>query len=326
MRTGLLYGFALAACVGAVLAPPAAAQAPGHASAWTVITCDRACLVGYLHRYMDALTHKDPSRAPFARDVVFTENDVAMPVGEGLWGSISGASDTGLEVADPSTGQAAWFGLVQEHGQNAYYAMRLRVAAGRIAEVETVVHRQTGLPAPFGDPAQYAHDPAFAETLTPEQRRPRERLRAVADSYFDTVELNDGTVFAPFDADCQRTENGISTHPRRRRGGGHRPGLRGAVQARHLPDQQAGARTPLSADRRGTRGGGRHRLLRPRQRLRQLPDHRRQDDEDGAEVAQLDLADGGVQGPGQQDLSGRGHLHLRSLFHAQSVGDAAAGR
>ena len=211
MRTGLLSAIAAAAFAGMLLAGPAAAQAPGQASAWTPITCDHACLVGYLHRYMDALVHKDPSRAPFARGVTFTENDVAMPIGEGLWGSISDASPDGLELADPMTGQAAWFGLVREHGKPAYYAMRLRVEGGRIADVETVVERQTGLPAPFGDPAQYAHDPAFAEVLTPEQRRPRERLRAVADSYFDTVELNDGTVFAPFDADCQRTENGIST-------------------------------------------------------------------------------------------------------------------
>ncbi len=47
--------------------------------------------------------------------------------------------------------------------------------------------------------------------LTPEQRRPRERLHAVADSYFNTVELNDGIVFAPFDSECARTENGIVT-------------------------------------------------------------------------------------------------------------------
>jgi hypothetical protein len=160
---------------------------------------------------MDALVHKDPGRAAFAKSVVFTENDVAMPIGEGLWGTISGASAEGLELADPSTGQAAWFGLVYEHGQPAYYAMRLRVQDGKIAEVETVVDRQTGLPSPFGDPKAYTHDPAFAEVLPPEQRRPRERLRAVADSYFSTVELNDGTVFAPFDPDCARTENGIST-------------------------------------------------------------------------------------------------------------------
>ena len=194
-----------------LIATPALAQAPGQASAWTAVACDRACLIANLHRYMDALVHRDPARAPLAKDIRFTENDVAMPIGEGLWGTISGASSDGLEVADPSTGEAAWFGLVREHGESAYYAMRIKVGGGAIHEVETLVVRKLGLPAPFGDPAQYTHDPAFAEVLPPEQRRPRERLRAVADSYFNTVELNDGTVFAPFDADCGRTENGIST-------------------------------------------------------------------------------------------------------------------
>ena len=203
----------LAAFALALASPlaPAIAQAPGKASAYTAVACDRACLIGHLHAYMDALTHKDPKRVRFAQDVMFTENDVAMPIGEGLWGTITGASDSGLELADPSTGQAAWFGLVQEHGAPAYYAMRLRVKDGRIEDVETVVHRQTGLPAPFGDVAKYKHDGAFADVLPTAQRRPRERLRAVADSYFNTVELNDGVVFAPFDAECERTENGITT-------------------------------------------------------------------------------------------------------------------
>jgi hypothetical protein len=202
-------GIALAAVLAA--GGPALAQAPGQASAWVRVACDRACLIDHLHRYMDALVHKDPSRASLARGVMFTENNVALPIGEGLWGTVSGASPSGLEVADPSTGEAAWFGLVQEHGKPAYYAMRLRVQDGKILQVETIVVRQSGLPLPFGAPDQYTHDTAFNDVLTPEQRRPRERLRAVADSYFNTVELNDGMVFAPFDADCQRTENGIST-------------------------------------------------------------------------------------------------------------------
>ena len=193
------------------LAGPAVAQAPGQPTAYRAVACDRACLTAQLHAYMDALTHHDPARARFAKDVMFTENDVALPIGAGLWGTVSGASAEGLELADPSTGQAAWFGLVQEHGSPAYYAMRLRVKDGRIEDVETVVHRQTGLPAPFGDPARYRHDDAFNQALQPAERRPRERLRAVADSYFNTVELNDGVVFAPFDAECERTENGITT-------------------------------------------------------------------------------------------------------------------
>jgi hypothetical protein len=211
MRRAVRVVFALLPL--AFLARPgsADAQPPGQASAYKSVTCDRACLIGQLHAYMDAITHHDPSRAHFAKDVMFTENDVALPIGAGLWGTISGASSDGLEAADPSTGQAAWFGLVQEHGTPAYYAMRLRVKDGRIEDVETVVHRQTGLPAPFGDVNKYRHDDAFKAVLDPADRRPRERLRAVADSYFNTVELNDGIVFAPFDAECERTENGITT-------------------------------------------------------------------------------------------------------------------
>jgi len=44
-----------------------------------------------------------------------------------------------------------------------------------------------------------------------EQRRSRERLAAVANGYFSTVELNDGNIFTPFDTECGRLENGILT-------------------------------------------------------------------------------------------------------------------
>jgi len=198
---------------GALIASGAAfAQAPGERSAVIPTDCNHACLLGFVHSYMDALVHKDPSRAHFAKDVRFTENDVEMPLGrDGLWGSISGAAPAGLEVADTTTGNAAWFGTVEEHGEPAYYAMRIKVRDGEIAEVETVVDRKGSLPAPFGDPAKLVHDPAFAEVLQPSEQRARERLIAVANGYFSTVELNDGQVFTSFDDDCQRTENGIST-------------------------------------------------------------------------------------------------------------------
>jgi hypothetical protein len=189
----------------------ALAQAPGEPSAVISKDCDHACLIGFLNSYMDALAHKDRGRAQFAKSVRFTENDVEMPLGEGLWATVSGVAQTGLEVADTLTGNAAWLGTVEEYGEPAYYAMRLKVVDRQIAEVETVVDRKGPLPAPFGDPKQLVHDPAFSEPLKPEERRPRERLIAVANGYFSTVELNDGEIFTSFDPDCQRTENGIST-------------------------------------------------------------------------------------------------------------------
>ena len=48
-------------------------------------------------------------------------------------------------------------------------------------------------------------------TTPPQEQRSRERLIAIADGYFNTVELNDGEIFTPFHKDCSRLENGIST-------------------------------------------------------------------------------------------------------------------
>ncbi|HTY48974.1 MAG TPA: hypothetical protein VMB48_04705 [Steroidobacteraceae bacterium] len=198
-------------CAAAGLPGAAWAQAPGEVSAVAGLDCDRNCLIGFLHSYLDALAHRDPGLGRFSPHVRFTENDVEMPLGEGLWGAVTGVAPTGLEAADRYTGNAAWFGTVEERGEPAYLALRIRVQGGLITEAETVVERKGGRPAPFGDPAKLHHDPAFAEILPPAQRRERERLVAVANGYFSTVEQNDGQLLTTFDPDCQRTENGIST-------------------------------------------------------------------------------------------------------------------
>lgn len=173
--------------------------------------CDHECLIGFATGYMDALLHKDPARARLAADVKFTENDVVMPIGEGIWATISSVAKTSLTAADTHTANAVWMGTVEEHGEAAYYAMRVKVRDGHISEVETVIERKPGLPAPFGDPTKLIHDPAFAQVQQPAERRGRERLRDVAYGYFSTVSRNDGDVLTLFDNDCQRMENGIST-------------------------------------------------------------------------------------------------------------------
>ncbi|HWK42881.1 MAG TPA: hypothetical protein VNR60_13255 [Croceibacterium sp.] len=195
----------------ALAAVPLAAQAPGEDSAVRIPACDRECLIDLLRDHMKALTARDPSLVKLADNVRFTENNVFIPVGTGLWNTVTAVDAEGLEAADPSTGNAAWFGSVKENGQPAIYAVRIHVSNGAIDEIETVVHRKTALPAPFGDVENMVHDAEFNQILPPEQRRSRERMLAIADSYFDTVEVNDGQVFAPFSEDCGRLENGIST-------------------------------------------------------------------------------------------------------------------
>ena len=209
---GSIRGFArLAAAVLVLAAAPLAGQTPGEPSAVIMPDCDRDCLIGHMRSHMKALAARNPAALPLAEGVRFTENNVLIPVGDGLWDTVTAVDDVGLEAADPLTGNAAWFGSVKENGAPAIYAVRIHVSDGKIDEIESVVHRKTSLPAPFGDVTRMVHDPELGQVLPPEQRRSRERMLSIADAYFDTVQVNDGQVFAPFSEDCGRLENGIST-------------------------------------------------------------------------------------------------------------------
>lgn len=193
------------------VAVPAGAQSYGERSALPRGDCARQCLEGFVGAYVAALRAKDPSRAPLASNVRFTENSVEMPIGSGLWATVSAIDNAdGMIAADPETGNAAWFGHAEENGHLVFLAMRFKVDNQKITEAETVVSRKTGMPLIFGT-GKEPHSPVWTQALTPEQQRPRPRLRAVADSYFNTVEFNNGQVFAHFKKDCSRLENGIST-------------------------------------------------------------------------------------------------------------------
>ncbi len=200
--------------VAALMLPgtQAAAQAPGADSAVIDRSCDRDCLIGFVDTYLDGLINRDPSRVPFARDVKFTENNVVMPAGgHGVWANINWISEDNMYVADADSGTAALFAIVEEHGNPAYYGLRLAVRNGLITEAQNVVVRDQGMPMPFADPYSVVHDPAWEEVIPEGERRSRERLIAIVNGYYSTVELNDGVIFTPFHEDCGRLENGILT-------------------------------------------------------------------------------------------------------------------
>lgn len=186
------------------------------ACAQTRTDCDSACLTGLVDDYLEAMIAFDGmalpgslAPLPWAESVGFTENDVGLMVGDGLWGS-STAVGEGYTLADPATGNVLWFGIVEEHGQPAYAALRLGVEGRSIAAVETIVGRE-GSPAPFAPTAGYAVDPAFAATVPASDRLPRRRLEALVAGYYDSVEQNDGTLHTEIADDCRRLTNGFAT-------------------------------------------------------------------------------------------------------------------
>ena len=58
--------------------------------------CDRVCLEGIADQYLEAMVEHDASKAPFADNVIFTENTVKLPLTEGLWFTASDLGDFGI--------------------------------------------------------------------------------------------------------------------------------------------------------------------------------------------------------------------------------------
>ena len=173
--------------------------------------CDRQCLYGFVDQYLAALVAREPARLRWAKHAKFTENNVELQIGDGLWGTITGRGAEDLRAADSPNGQVAYFGVVDERGVQSFLALRMRIEDHKISEVETIVDRKGYGPGPFGDPTTLKPVPILLEDVPPGHRTPRERMMALADGYFNTLQLNDGAIFTQFTEDCSRRENGVWT-------------------------------------------------------------------------------------------------------------------
>lgn len=181
-------------------------------SSHPVVLWDRADLYARADAYLAALAAKDPSRLAFTPDVVFTENNVQLRIGDGLWNTISACRPGyDLKCADLQQGQVSWTGVIEEAGHAAIMCLRLAFRGDAISEIETIVCRAHEL-GPFPQIEGYdAPRPLMLADVPEGERVPRDRLISIADGYFDTIQLNDGTLFTEFTDDCDRIENGLQT-------------------------------------------------------------------------------------------------------------------
>jgi len=182
---------------------PALTPAPAKRGA-----CNRACLEGFVTQYLDAMVAHDPARLPVTAGVVFTENDVPLRLGEALWRTTTAVGSYRLTLADPVSGNVGFMGTIRENGRPAAFVLRLRIDAGRIAEAETLVLRNENTAASLENAG--APDALLLEAVPAAERLPRSTLVGLANTYFEAIEQGNGGV-APFDAECNRFENGIRT-------------------------------------------------------------------------------------------------------------------
>ena len=188
--------------------------------------CNRECLYQFVDKYFDAMLSRCPCNLAFAPDAKYTENELAVDPGEGMWKTFSGRGTYRIYLADPANGEAGYYGDISEdNGLLAgMIALRMKVKDHRVTELETITVREQkrpkgGLgmntagvmtprmmdeldPAGFISPdAALLEPPAAAET--------RDLLLAATNGYWEAYSQGKVSLVS-FATQCSRRENGFA--------------------------------------------------------------------------------------------------------------------
>ncbi len=196
IRNGEIYEIEAMACLGEDIPHQ-------DSDGWS---CTRKCLADIMDQYLAALAGNDPTGAPLADDVMLVENTEKTPVGEGLWKTATGGpTEFKIIVADDDAGEVAFMGVIEENGHPTIAAIRLKVVDHEIKEIDhLVIHNEDGTPL---NPNMSYVRPPLLERLPKVERIPNDRMKEIANSYYDAIVQDNGDV-APFADECQRRENG----------------------------------------------------------------------------------------------------------------------
>jgi len=189
---------------------------PHLCAAQAAADCDRGCLNGIVDQYLRAILTHDPANAPMALSVRYTENGVELPLPDGLWRIATSVGKYRLTVADPELGEVGFFARMQENGAPILVATRLAVVDRKITQIESVIAHTSDLlgggpqghrPDVLGD----APRPQFLQTLPQGDRRSRQEMIDITNTYWTGIENNDGSRPPLFADDCNRIEDGAYT-------------------------------------------------------------------------------------------------------------------
>jgi hypothetical protein len=188
--------------------------------------CNRECLYQFVDKYFDAMLSRCPCNLAFAPDAKYTENEIAVQVGEGMWKTFSGRGTYRVYLADPANGEAGYYGdITEDNGLLVgMIALRIKVKDHRVTELETITVRQqkrpkgglglntAGIMTPRTmdelDPAGLiSPGTALLEPLAAAETR--DQLLAATSGYFQAYGQGKASL-ASFASQCSQRKNGIA--------------------------------------------------------------------------------------------------------------------
>jgi hypothetical protein len=173
--------------------------------------CDRECLRGHVTELLYALVKHDVKSLPVAATLRVTEDAVEKPLAEvGLVGTVTRLRGFRQDIIDERAGVAGAHVVVEEAGAPLLLVVRVKVAAGKLSEIELVATRSRSEGLIFNIDGLSAPSAMMNYAPRPGQLATRDDGMKAALHY--PQGLNAAKTFAavnaPFAPDAYRYENG----------------------------------------------------------------------------------------------------------------------
>lgn len=191
--------------VGALLASAAVQAQPAP--------CDRACLTKHIDVYFAALKANSPQALPQASKARITENMVEKKLADTFW---DGAEDSvfRFDIVNTRRGDTGTEAVIRNaDGSKTLFMVRLKVAEGRITEIETIKANK-GDADRLWDPDRLTEvSPYLKQSIREPDRDSYYDLIGAAESYWRAFQTNGTASYrkARLLPDSVRFENGLQT-------------------------------------------------------------------------------------------------------------------
>ena len=191
----------------------AALTASAVVTAQSKSACNRACLVGFADTYLKALAGNAPNAVPLAANAKVTINGRLVRLADAFWDAADRIAYR-FDIVNDRLGDVATEAVVQNSdGSKTMYMVRLKVADGKITEVETVKANK-GEADRLWDPDNLKEvSPSLQLSMRAADQDSYYGLIAAAESYWRAFQTNGTEDYRPAALlpDTRRFENGVQT-------------------------------------------------------------------------------------------------------------------
>jgi hypothetical protein len=166
-------------------------------------TCERACLLNQARQFNSNMLAHTTEKIPLAPTVQIRENTKAIALADSRWSGVKQILSQAVYADTVKENVIEHVAAETVAGKTVYIGTRLKVAEGKITEVEINFDDRPNVNAKNLVP----YDPLFNTIVPAEERATREQLERIITSYFQGL-TDHKPIEADYDVRCDRYHSG----------------------------------------------------------------------------------------------------------------------